>query len=282
MKRGLVMEGGGMRGLFTAGVTDVFLENKIVFEGAIGTSAGAVFGCNYKSNQPGRVLRYNLKYGADPRYGSLRSLLLTGDFYNKDFAYREVPFEKFPFDTETFQKNPMEFYVVCTDVETGRPFYYRCEKGDAHDVEYMRASASMPLVARIVEVDGHKLLDGGITDSIPLKKMLSLGYEKNVVILKRPKGYRNERGDSGTIVGAALRGYPRASLAMKMRHLTYNQNIRFVEEEAERGRALLIYPRVELGISRIASDPGELMRVYELGRGAGLRALERVRAYLGE
>ena len=117
MKRGLVMEGGGMRGLFTAGVTDVFLENKIVFEGAIGTSAGAVFGCNYKSNQPGRVLRYNLKYGADPRYGSLRSLLLTGDFYNKDFAYREVPFEKFPFDTETFQKNPMEFYVVCTDVE---------------------------------------------------------------------------------------------------------------------------------------------------------------------
>ena len=106
--------------------------NKIVFEGAIGTSAGAVFGCNYKSNQPGRVLRYNLKYGADPRYGSLRSLLLTGDFYNKDFAYREVPFEKFPFDTETFQKNPMEFYVVCTDVETGRPFYYRCDKGDLH------------------------------------------------------------------------------------------------------------------------------------------------------
>ncbi len=284
MKRGLVMEGGGMRGMFTAGVTDVLMEHGICFDGGIGTSAGAVFGCNYKSCQPGRVIRYNMKYCADPRYGSLRNWLMTGDLYSKEFAYGAVPYVLDPFDTKTYQENPMEFYVVCTDVETGRPFYKKCETGDPHDVEYMRASSSMPLVSRVVEIDGHRLLDGGISDSIPLKKFISLGYDRNVVILTQPEGYRKRRGKaaalSGAVSAAALRQYPKTAFAMRVRHLMYNQNVQYVREEEKKGRALIIQPDAPLRISRACRDASELLRVYRLGRSAALRKLAKLRRYL--
>ena len=157
MKKGLVMEGGAMRGMFTAGVTDVFMENGIEFDGAIGVSAGAAFGCNYKSKQIGRAFQYNHDYCPDPRYGSLRSFLKTGNAYDADFCYGEIPNKLNIFDTETFQNNPMDFYVVCTDVETGYGVYHNCLTGDAKDVLWIRASASMPIISQIVEIDGHKL-----------------------------------------------------------------------------------------------------------------------------
>ena len=182
MKKGLILEGGAMRGMYTAGVLDIFMENDITVDGAIGVSAGAAFGCNLKSKQIGRTIRYNTKYCRDPRYVGLRSLIKTGDIYGADFCYNQIPNRLDIFDVETYQKNPMDFYVVTTDVETGKPIYHLCPNGDATDIKWFRASASMPMVSNIVEIDGFKMLDGGISDSIPIHKFMEMGYEKNIVI----------------------------------------------------------------------------------------------------
>lgn len=158
MKYGLVMEGGAMRGLFTAGVIDVLMENAITFDGAVGVSAGAAFGCNYKSNQPRRVIRYNTRFCHDKRFCSVSSLVKTGDMFGADFCYHEIPNKLDIFDYKTFNESPMEFYVVCTDVTTGKPVYRRCRVADDNELEWIRASASMPLASRIVEIGGMKLL----------------------------------------------------------------------------------------------------------------------------
>ena len=192
MKTGLVMEGGAMRGLFTAGVIDVMMEEEIEFDGAIGVSAGAAFGCNYKSKQIGRALRYNINYCKDKRYCSMKSLITTGNLYGAEFCYHELPDKLDIFDCETFENNPMEFYLVCTDVLTGKPVYKKCEKADYDCLEWMRASASMPLASKVVEIDGYKMLDGGVSDSVPLKYFESIGYDRNIVILTQPKSYRKK------------------------------------------------------------------------------------------
>ena len=189
MKTGLVLEGGAMRGMFTAGVLDILMEHNIDVDGVIGVSAGATFGCNYKSKQIGRTIRYNMKYCNDPRYCSFRSLLKTGDLYGAEFCYHTLPEQLDLFDNETYEASPMEFYMVTTDVNTGEPVYYKCDKFDHEGLEWVRASASMPLVSRIVEVGGRQMLDGGISDSIPLQYFQSIGYNKNLVILTQPRDY---------------------------------------------------------------------------------------------
>ena len=183
MKTGLVLEGGAMRGMYTAGVLDVMMENHVEVDGVIGVSAGAVFGCNYKSKQIGRAIRYKKKNCYDVRYVSLKYLIKNGDLYGAEFCYNELPNRLDPFDVKTYQENPVDFYVTCTDVHTGRPVYHLCNRGDAEDIQWMRASASMPLVSRIVSVGGYDLLDGGISDSIPIRWFLKQGYKKNIVIL---------------------------------------------------------------------------------------------------
>ena len=157
MKKGLILEGGAMRGMFTAGVMDVLMENRIAFDGAVGVSAGAAFGCNYKSGQIGRAARYNIQYCRDSRYCGLRTLLKTGNIYSTEFCYGEVPMKLDRFDMEHYQENPMEFYVVCTDIETGKPVYHRYDGWEDHGFDWIRASASLPIVAQIVEIDGKKL-----------------------------------------------------------------------------------------------------------------------------
>ena len=169
MKTGLVLEGGAMRGMFTAGVLDVLMEHGIVLDGAIGVSAGAVFGCNYKSHQIGRVIRYNTQYCNDKRYASFGNLLRTGNLYSEQFCYHTVPEKLDVFDAKAFAENPMDFFVVCTDVRTGDPIYHKCRTGDAEDIQWMQASASMPLAAKIVKIGHYQLLDGGIADSIPVR-----------------------------------------------------------------------------------------------------------------
>ena len=183
MKKGLVLEGGGLRALFTAGVTDVMMENRIRFDGLIGVSAGATFGCNYKSEQPGRALRYNINFKDDPRYMSWRSFLKTGDLVGAEFSYHVLPNQLDIFDYETFRRNPMEFHVVCTDAETGEPVYKQLDDMTDEGLDWIRASASMPIVSRPVQLEGRKLLDGGIGNSIPLKHFQEIGYERNIVVL---------------------------------------------------------------------------------------------------
>ncbi|MDY4443539.1 MAG: patatin family protein [Butyricicoccus sp.] len=280
MKKGLILEGGAMRGMFTAGVIDVMMEHDIVFDGAIGVSAGAVFGCNYKSHQIGRSLRYNTKFCKDPRYASFRSLLTTGDLYGADFCYNEIPNKLDPFDLETYRNSPMEFYVVCTDVETGKPVYQKCMTGDAHDILWMRASASMPLVSRIVEVDGYKLLDGGISDSIPIRQFQKLGYDRNIIVLTQPLDYVKPKNQMVPLLRIMMRKYPNLVRTMRFRHDIYNATTAYIRKLEQKGRVLVIRPEAPLNIARVEHDPKELTRVYQLGRSVAEKRLEEMQAFL--
>lgn len=280
MKTGLVMEGGAMRGMFTAGVIDVFMENGITFDGAVGVSAGATFGCNLKSEQPGRAIRYNKKYAHDKRYCSIWSLIKTGDLYGADFCYNQLPNKLDIYDLETYRKNPMKFYVVASDCVTGKPVYKELETCDEKDLIWMRASASMPLASRIVEVDGYKLLDGGMTDSIPLKYMEEIGYSKNIVILTQPKEYQKKQASLLGLMKIALRKYPALFEAMKNRHVVYNEEKSYVFNRENSGDALVIYPENDLGISRTEKDVDELQRVYDEGRATALKHLEEIKTFL--
>lgn len=281
-KTGLVLEGGAMRGLFSSGVMDVMMEEGICFDGMIGVSAGAVFGCNYKSGQIGRAIRYNTQYCRDPRYCSVRSLIRTGDLYGKDFCYNVLPNELDPFDAEAFYSSPAEFYMVCTDVNTGKPVYHKSEKPISREFEWMRASASLPLVSRVVEVDGLHLLDGGISDAIPLKYFESIGYTRNVVILTQPKDYVKKPNRMVPLMKLVLGKYPALIKAVQTRHEMYNETLKFVWERARAGSALVICPDASLPIKRIEHDPDKLRHVYELGREMGKRRLDEVARFLSK
>lgn len=281
MKIGLVMEGGAMRGMFTAGVIDVMMERGIVFDGAVGVSAGAVFGCNYKSNQIGRVIRYNKKYCRDKRYVSLRSLFKTGNLYGVEFAYHLLPQKLDPFDTDTFENSPMEFYVVCTDAETGEPVYHKCENGAGNDLEWLRASASMPLVGDIVNIDGRNLSDGGTADSIPIEFFRSIGYEKNVVILTQPYGYRKKKNKFLPIIKVVLKKYKGLIRALEERPIHYNETIRKIAELECEGNTFVIRPNEDLKIGVVEHNPEELERVYQLGRAAAKARMSELLKFMG-
>ena len=242
MKKGLILEGGAMRGLFTAGVLDVLMENGVTFDGAVGVSAGAAFGCNIKSHQIGRVLRYNTRFCADKRYCGMSSLLKTGNIYSTDFCYGEVPLKYDPFDFETYEKDPMEFYVVSTDVETGKPVYHKYAGMSDGGFDWIRASASMPLVSRIVEINGQKLLDGGISDSIPVEFFESLGYDRNVAVLTQPKTYQKSKNKMMPLIKIKYRKYPKFIETVANRHIMYNAETALVSEKENNGTLFVIRP----------------------------------------
>ena len=281
MKKGLVLEGGGIRGVFSAGVMDVLMEEGIEFDGAIGVSAGAAFGCNYKSRQPRRAIRYNLKYAKDPRYSSVRSLLTTGDLFNAQFCYHDIPEKLYPFDWETFRKNPMQFYLVCTDVETGKPVYHLCDNdSDWQMLEWFRASGSMPLVAKVVEIGSQKLLDGGISDSIPLRFMENKGYERNVVILTRPASYVKEPASMMRVISRVLRQYPETVKAMENRHNVYNETLAYIRQREAGKFAFVIRPETDLDVGRVEHDRFKIREAYKEGRRAARKRLNALRRFL--
>lgn len=283
MKTGLILEGGAMRGMFTAGILDVMMENALPFDGIIGVSAGAAFGSNYKSGQIGRAIRYNKAYCADPRYCSFRSLVRTGDLYGAEFCYHRLPTELDPFDWDVFRASPTEFYAVCTDVETGEAVYHLCtaEKGtEDEELEWFRASASMPLVSRVVEINGQRLLDGGVADSIPLRYFQSIGYSRNVVVLTQPDGYVKKKNRAMPMARVSLRKYPRLLDAMANRHTDYNATLEFIRQQEQLGDTLVIRPKEALPIGRVESNPEKLQIVYDLGRQAAAERLSDLQTFL--
>lgn len=280
MRKGLVLEGGALRGLFTAGVIDVMMEEGISFDGIVGVSAGSSFGCNYKSHQPGRVLRYNLRFHDDPRYMGLRSLVSTGNLVGAEFAYHTLPLELDVFDSERFESDPTEFHVVCTDVATGKPVYYRMDSVDYDSLEWLRASASMPIVTRPVRVDdGRMLLDGGISDSIPLKYFQERGYDRNVVVLTQPRDYRKKPARKW-VFRMFMRRYPAIVEAMGRRHEMYNAQLDYVSTQVESGNTFVIAPKEPLPIGRIEMNPEKMKRVYRMGRDACLELLPELKSFL--
>ena len=280
MKKGLVMEGGAMRGMFTAGVIDVMMEQGIEFDGAVGVSAGAAFGCNYKSKQIGRVIRYNARFCQDKRYGGFRVLLKEGNFYSKQFCYEEVPLKYDIFDYDTFEQNPMAFYIVCTDVDTGKAEYHKYENRHDHGFEWIRASASMPLVSRMVEIDGRKYLDGAMADSIPVRFFESIGYDRNVVILTQPVGFRKQPDSMLPLIKLYYRKYPKLLEAITTRHEHYNATLDYIAQREATGDLLVIRPPEKLPIGRTENDPEKLRSVYEIGRKTAEAQMAEIRAYL--
>ncbi len=280
MKTGLVLEGGAMRGMFTAGVMDVMMENAIIFDGAIGVSAGAAFGCNYKSRQIGRVLRYNTQFCRDKRYCGFHSLVRTGNLYNTAFCYGDVPLIYDKFDFETYTKNPMEFYVVCTDIDTGKAVYHRYDGMDDHGFDWIRASASLPLVSQIVEIDGQKLLDGGMADSIPIKYFESIGYDRNVVILTQPESYQKKKNQLIPVIRRKYKKYPGLVEAMENRHVVYNETLAYIAKKEQEGSLFVIRPDDILPIGKMEKNPKKLREIYEVGRSTAQRNLQRMKAYL--
>lgn len=280
MKYGLVMEGGAMRGLFTAGVTDVLMENGIEFDGAVGVSAGACFGCNYKSRQRGRAIRYNLRFCRDKRYCSVRSLIKTGDMFGGEFCYHTMPDKLDIFDYDEYNRNPMEFYAVCTDVESGRPVYKRISTANYEGLEWIRASASMPLAARIVEIGGRKLLDGGISDSIPLKFMENNGYDKNIVILTQPRDYEKKESRSISLVRKAYKKYPKLISAYANRPKMYNEQLRHIRKSEAQGKAYVIAPPAALPIGHVEHNQDKLLEVYRIGRNTALKYLDEILKFM--
>ena len=280
-KLGLVMEGGAMRGLFTAGVLDVFLDEGITVDGAIGVSAGATFGCNFLTKQKGRALRYCLRYVNDPRFCSVPSLLLTGDMFGAEFCYHTIPEQLDPIDNDAFHQGGVPFYIACTDVRTGRAVYHQCrDLLDREELEWVRACASMPLASRIVHAGQYDMLDGGISDSIPLKYFEYKGYQRSIVILTQPADYRKEPNSMMPLVRKVYRNYPNLIRAMERRHVIYNKQLDHVREAEENGSAFVIRPPQKLPVSHITHDPEKLREIYRIGRETALSVLPALREYL--
>ena len=282
MKYGIVLEGGALRGLFTAGVLDVFMENGIAFDGAVGVSAGACFGCNIKSGQIGRSIRYNLRFANDKRYCSVDSLVRTGDMFGAEFCYHTIPDKLDIFDKTAFESSPMEFWVVATDVKTGKAVYHRMDHVSYDELEWIRASSSLPLAARMVDVGGRRMMDGGISDSIPLRFMESVGYQKNVVILTQPRGYVKKPTKAVPMLKIGYRKYPNLVKACAERHRMYNKELRYIRKAEELGSAFVIAPSEKLPISHVEHDTDILQEVYRMGRKAAMDKLEEVKVFLYE
>ncbi|MBQ8763447.1 MAG: patatin family protein [Clostridia bacterium] len=280
MKKGLILEGGAMRGLFTAGIIDVFMENGIEFDATIGVSAGAAFGCNYKSRQIGRVIRYNKRFARDPRFCSFRSLIKTGDLFGAEFCYHTIPDTLDLFDTQAYLDNPMDFYVVVTDVETGKAVYINSDEAGDDSLECFRASASMPLVSRPVEIKGKKYLDGGIADSVPIQYFESIGFEKNVIILTQPKGYIKKPSSAAKVMKYALKEYPNVVKTMENRHIEYNETLEYIEKREQEGAVYVIRPDTPLQIGRIEHNPENMQRIYDIGRKTAEKNLENIRNFI--
>ena len=278
MSVGLVLEGGGLRGLYSVGVLDIFMDNDIKVDGIIGVSAGALFGVNYPSKQRGRGLRYNLRFAKDPRYMSFRSLIKTGNIVGKEFAYYEVPFKLDVFDEETFEKSGVDFYAVVTNVETGKPEYIKVDNL-REQMEVFRATSSMPIVSKIVEVDGKKYLDGGCSDSIPVKKCLEMGYDKVVVVLTRPLDYR-KKDENGALNALWYRKYPEFVKTLNNRPKDYNNTVEEIIELEKQGKIFVIRPSMTVPIKRIEHDPVVMQRMYDLGVEDSKKQMEALKEYL--
>ena len=262
----MVLEGGGLRGLYTAGVLDVLMENNIKIDGIIGVSAGALFGVNYFSNQKGRVIRYNKQYCKDKRYMSFRSLLLTGNYINKNFAFYRMSNELDQFDNLKFINSKKKFYAVATNVEDGTAEYFNIDN-PLDQLEQLRASSAIPIISRIVKIDNKGYLDGGIADSIPIDKCISLGYEKRIVIETQPLNYRKKPFKTGKARMIKLRYFrhPKLVNAILNRFTNYNISKEKVIELEKKGEAFAIRPIKQLDINIKSKDPKLYQEIYDKG-----------------
>lgn len=280
MKVGLVLEGGGMRGLYTAGVLDAFLDAGLKVDGLVSVSAGALFGVNFLSGQKGRALRYNKRFIGNKNYISFLSWLKTGNMVNKEMAYYKIPMELDVFDQEAFAQSGVPFYVTVTNLETGQAEYPKIDHV-FEQMEYLRASSALPLISKIVEIDGKKYLDGGLTDSIPVDFARSLGFDKLIVILTQPLDYR-KKPSSGRLYRLFYKDYPKFVDIASKRYQHYNETVEQIVKLETAGDIYVIRPDQTLDISRLERDPDKLEAAYTLGLEDGQHHHAALKKYLEE
>ncbi len=276
-----ILEGGALRGLYTAGILDALYANNINIDCIFGVSAGALFGVNYFSNQPGRGLNYNLKYCNDKRYISVRSLILTGNVVNKRFAYYKVSKKLFPFDQDAFVKTNKPFYAVATNVETGKAEYFKINR-PLDEMEKLRATSAMPLLSRIVNIDGKKYLDGAVADSIPIKKALEMGYKKIVVVLTQPKGFVKEELSEKQLkkVNKRYKKYPKFIETSINRPKEYNETLKFIEKMENDKEIFVFRPKRSININPVKKERSDLQAAYDLGYKEAFDRLKDLKKYL--
>lgn len=261
---GLVLEGGGMKGAYTAGVLDFFLDKGIDFAKCYGVSAGATTLCSYLSKQRGRGFATMADYVDDPAYAGVKSLLKTGDIFNVEMCYHRIPDELNPFDHDTFEKNPSQGYAVVTNIVTGAAEYVPL-RNMRKDIEYVRASASLPLISRNVEIGGKVYLDGAMADSIPLLHSMVDGNKKNVVVLTKEVGFRRKPSSQLGLIRMKYRKYPKVYELMKNRHIHYNQELDLIEQQVKNGNCFVIRPQHKSQVGRLEKDREKLQALYQVG-----------------
>ena len=280
MKTALVLEGGAKRGIYTAGILDVFMENNIKVDAVIGVSAGAIHGCSYAAQQIGRSIRYNINYNDDYRFMSLRSWIKTGNVVDTDFSYHTLPEKLDPVDNKTFKTSGIKFYAVCTNIKTGKAEYILC-KDMFKDVDYIRASASLPFLSHIVKIKGKEYLDGSICDSIPLKASQNLGYSKNIVILTRPFGYRKKSSLLLKILTPLVyKKYPKFVKRLLNRYKMYNSQLDFINSESKNSNTLTIQPSKKIHIAKMEHRIEKIKEMYNLGRSDATKFLPKIKDFL--
>ena len=278
MKVGLVLEGGAMRGLFTAGVLDVFLENNIDVTDIVGVSAGTLFGVNYVSKQPKRALRYNVNYINDKRYMSLKSWIKTGNLINKDFTYYKVPFQLDVFDNKTFKESKTSFYATVTNIENGEAEFIKITD-PYKQMETLRATSALPFISEIIEVGGKKYLDGGIANSIPIDFFEKQNYDKIIVILTRPITYRKKKSTSIQFK-LFYKKYPHLIEKLENRYKNYNETVERILELERQGKVFVIRPSEDINVKRLEKDIEKLNHVYNLGLKDGKNIIEDLKQYI--
>lgn len=278
-KFGLVLEGGGMRGIFTAGVLDCFLDYGIEFDEVIGVSAGAIHACSYASKQKYRARDIVLDFINDKRYCSVQSLLTTGDLFGVEFAYHEIPDVYYPFDHQTYNDNPTKVIAVVTNVMTGEAEYHHLSDLN-QQIDNLRASASLPYVSRLVQLDEYKYLDGGIADSVPLKRIEVDGCTKNIIVLTQPADYRKSPNKIAWLSKILYRQYPKVYDLLKRRHLIYNEEIAYINGQVTKGNTMVIQPKSDLNVGRIEKDVDKLSLVYDLGYQIAQERMDEIKEFL--
>ncbi len=278
MKVGLVLEGGAMRGMYTAAVLDTFMKHQIKVDCVVGVSAGALFGVNYLSGQAGRVIRYNKRFNSDKNYLGLRPLLREGNIVSTKYAYEVVPHKLDLFDDEAYKKSGVPFYAVATELESGNAEYMRVDSV-FQQMDMLRASGSMPFVSKPVEIEGKRYLDGGIADSIPFEWLAAQGCDKLIVILTRDAQYR-KKPMSKSLIKLYYHKYPKLAKSLSERHEVYNRAVKRLLKWEREGRAFVIRPSKPIEIGRIETDPEKLQAVYDHGAVDGEAAIPDLRKYL--
>ena len=278
---GLVIEGGGMRGIYTAGVLDFFMEKDLYFDDCYAVSAGACHAASYYSKQIGRSLKVTLDYIHDKRYCSVNSLIKTGDLFGVEMLYNRIPNELVLYDYDTFNKFGGNFHSVVTNCNTGKPEYIKI-KDMERDIVAIRASSSLPLLSRIVEINGQQYLDGGISDSIPIKKSIEDGHKKNIVILTRDKTYRKTKSSFSHIFKIKYKKYPNLVKAIENRYKMYNDTLDFIEDKRKSGEVFVIQPKEPVNISRVEKDKTKLKALYDAGYNDAKECYEKLIKFINE